>query len=239
MALIELTDVEKTYRMGDVDVRALRKVSLRVEKGEFVAIMGASGSGKSTMMNIIGCLDRPTAGDYRLNGRDVSVASRAELAGVRNQLHGLVFQSFNLLARTSALENVELPLLYSGVGSKERKARATESLQRVGLGERLDHHPSQLSGGQQQRVAVARALVNRPSLLLADEPTGALDSKTSVELMALLQSLGDTGITVVLVTHEPDVASYARRVIVMRDGHMLSDVKQEPVRAIVTAGETE
>ncbi len=239
MALIELTDVEKTYRMGDVDVRALRKVSLRVEKGEFVAIMGASGSGKSTMMNIIGCLDRPTAGDYRLNGRDVSVASRAELAGVRNQLLGFVFQSFNLLARTSALENVELPLLYSGVGSKERKARATESLQRVGLGERLDHHPSQLSGGQQQRVAVARALVNRPSLLLADEPTGALDSKTSVELMALLQSLGDTGITVVLVTHEPDVASYARRVIVMRDGHMLSDVKQEPVRAIVTAGETE
>lgn len=239
MALIELTDVEKTYRMGDVDVRALRKVSMRVEKGEFVAIMGASGSGKSTMMNIIGCLDRPTAGDYRLNGRDVSVASRAELAGVRNQLLGFVFQSFNLLARTSALENVELPLLYSGVGSKERKARATESLQRVGLGERLDHHPSQLSGGQQQRVAVARALVNRPSLLLADEPTGALDSKTSVELMALLQSLGDTGITVVLVTHEPDVASYARRVIVMRDGHMLSDVKQEPVRAIVTAGETE
>jgi putative ABC transport system ATP-binding protein len=238
MALIELTDVEKTYRMGDVDVRALRKVSMQVEQGECVAIMGASGSGKSTLMNIIGCLDRPTAGDYTLNGRDVSTSTKAELANVRNQLLGFVFQSFNLLARTSALENVELPLLYSGVGSAERKKRATQSLQRVGLGDRLDHHPSQLSGGQQQRVAVARALVNRPSLLLADEPTGALDSRTSVELMALLQSLGDSGITVVLVTHEPDVAAYAQRVIVMRDGLMRSDTKQAPVRAVPT-GEQE
>lgn len=236
MALIELQNIERTYRMGDVDVRALRKVSLQVERGEFVAIMGASGSGKSTLMNIIGCLDRPTAGDYRLDGRDVSTCTRAQLANVRNQLLGFVFQSFNLLSRTSALENVELPLLYAGVGSAERKARATEALTRVGLAERLDHHPAQLSGGQQQRVAVARALVNRPSLLLADEPTGALDSKTSIELMALLQSLAETGITVVLVTHESDVAAFARRLIVMRDGEILSDARQAPVRAVVSKG---
>jgi putative ABC transport system ATP-binding protein len=228
MALISLESVVKTYHMGDVDVHALKGVTLSIERGEFVAIVGASGSGKSTLMNLIGCLDKPTSGRYQLDGKDVSKSSRSELAQVRNLSIGFIFQNFNLLARTSALENVELPLLYSGVASKERKARAGEALQKVGLGDRLDHHPSQLSGGQQQRVAVARALVNRPPLLLADEPTGALDSKTSADLMQLLQDLSDSGMTVVLVTHDAEVAAYARRLVVVKDGSILEDRPQSP-----------
>ncbi len=231
MALLELRDVTKVYRMGDVDVRALDGVSVQIERGEFVAIMGASGSGKSTMMNILGCLDRPTTGEYLLDGQSVASKSRAELAGLRNRAIGFVFQSFNLLSRTSALENVELPLLYAGVSSgAEREKRATGALTRVGLGERVDHLPNQLSGGQQQRVAIARALVNKPPLLLADEPTGALDSKTSVEVMQLLSDLSHEGMTVVLVTHEPDMAAWARRVLVMKDGKLVSDAKQQPVK---------
>jgi putative ABC transport system ATP-binding protein len=230
MALLELESVTKVYRMGDQEVRALDGVSLSVDQGDLVAIMGTSGSGKSTMMNVLGCLDRPTSGKYRLDGEDVSQRTRAELAHVRNKTLGFVFQSFNLLARTTAQENVELPLLYAGVPAEERRQRAEVALQRVGLGKRLDHVPNQLSGGQQQRVAIARALVNRPRLLLADEPTGALDSKTTVEVMELLTSLRDDGITVVLVTHEPDVAAWARRVLVMKDGHLVSDIVQVPHR---------
>ena len=232
-ALIELEDVTRTYVMGDVEVHALRGVSLTVESGDFVAIMGASGSGKSTLMNLIGCLDRPTSGRYLLEGQDVSQLARSELAHTRNRTLGFVFQSFNLLARTSAHENVELPLLYAGLPKKERRARSLEALKSVGLGDRIDHLPSQLSGGQQQRVAIARALVNKPRVLLADEPTGALDSTTSVEVMSLLQTLGDAGITVVLVTHEKDIAAFARRVLMMRDGRLVSDTRQTPVRATV------
>ena len=229
MALIELDDVHRIYSLGDNEVRALDGVSLRVERGEFVAIMGSSGSGKSTMMNIIGCLDRPSSGAYRLDGEEVSTKTRAELAHIRNGKLGFVFQSFNLLSRTTALENVELPLLYAGVtSSAERHRRARESLERVGLGDRLDHVPNQLSGGQQQRVAIARALVNQPPLLLADEPTGALDSKTTVEVMRILSGLSREGITVVMVTHEADVAAWARRVLVMRDGKLVSDKTQTP-----------
>lgn len=230
-ALIELEGLRKTYVMGDVTVQALRNVSLTIEAGEFVAIMGTSGSGKSTLMNTLGCLDRPDGGHYRLEGREVSQLGRDELARLRNRTLGFVFQNFNLLSRTSALENVELPLLYAGVPAAEREQRARAALERVGLGRRMDHHPSQLSGGQQQRVAIARALVSEPRLILADEPTGNLDSQTSVEVMALLQSLGDTGITVVLVTHEPDIAAHASRVIVMRDGQVLSDERRTPLRA--------
>jgi putative ABC transport system ATP-binding protein len=230
--MIELRDVEKVYRMGDVEVAALRGVSLQVASGELLAIMGSSGSGKSTLMNIIGCLDRPTRGSYTLAGRDVSGLGRDELADIRNQLLGFVFQTFNLLTRTSAAENVELPLVYAGVPTAERHRRAIEALGRVGLAARIDHHPNQMSGGQQQRVAIARALVGAPKLLLADEPTGNLDSKTSVEIMALFQELWRTGITVVLVTHEPDIAAYASRVIVMKDGQVLSDTRQEPKVAL-------
>ncbi len=229
--LIELTGVTKVYRMGDVELAALRGVTLTIARGEFTAIMGASGSGKSTLMNLLGCLDRPTDGQYRLEGREISSLSKDDLARLRNQTLGFVFQSFNLLSRTSALENVELPLLYSGVGAAERHARAREALGRVGLGERLDHHPNQMSGGQQQRVAIARALVNRPRVILADEPTGNLDSQTSVEVMALFQELGRSGITVILVTHEPDIAAYATRVVTMRDGQVRSDVRQVARRA--------
>ena len=235
MALIELREVTREYHMGDVEVRALRGVTLDIEAGEFVAIMGTSGSGKSTLMNTLGCLDRPTAGHYRLDGREVSTLGRDELAEIRNRTLGFVFQNFNLLARTSALENVELPLLYAGVPAAERHARAAAALERVGLGKRLDHTPSQLSGGQQQRVAIARALVGEPRVILADEPTGNLDSATSVEVMALLQSLGRAGITVILVTHELDIAEYAARNIVMKDGQVISDIRREPVQAEVPA----
>ncbi len=227
MPLLRVEDLRKVYKMGDQTVNALDGVTLDVEAGEFVAIMGSSGSGKSTLMNLIGCLDRPTGGRYLLDGKDVARMSVNDLAEIRNRLLGFVFQNFNLLARTTALENVELPLVYQGVGGRERKKRATEALERVGLGKRLDHTPAQLSGGQQQRVAIARALVGEPKLILADEPTGALDSKTTVEVMALLQELGTSGITVVLVTHEAEVAAYAARTIVMRDGKVLSDTRQE------------
>ncbi len=231
--VVALEGITRVFSLGDVEVHALRGVSLTVERGEFVAILGSSGSGKSTLMNVIGCLDRPTAGQYLLDGADVSKLSRAKLAMTRNRTIGFVFQSFNLLARTSAMENVELPLLYSGVSTKERHARAKAALERVGLGERLEHLPNQLSGGQQQRVAIARALVTRPSLLLADEPTGALDSRTSEEVMTLLSSLTD--VTVVLVTHEHDVAAWAERVVTLRDGKILSDKRQTPHRPALTA----
>ncbi|HEX2568756.1 MAG TPA: ABC transporter ATP-binding protein [Polyangia bacterium] len=230
--LLLLENVRRVYRMGDVEVQALRSVSLRIDRGEFVAIMGSSGSGKSTLMNVIGCLDRPTSGRYLLDGHDVARLNRDDLAYIRNQTLGFVFQSFNLLARTSAVENVELPLIYAGVSGREREDRAVRALERVGLGERLDHHPSQLSGGQQQRVAIARAIVTSPKLILADEPTGNLDSRTSIEVMALFQELGRSGITVVLVTHEPDIAAYAARVVTMRDGRVLSDERHEPERAL-------
>jgi putative ABC transport system ATP-binding protein len=230
--LLLLENVRRVYHMGDVEVQALRGVSLRIDRGEFVAIMGSSGSGKSTLMNTIGCLDRPTSGRYLLDGHDVARLNRDELAYIRNQTLGFVFQSFNLLARTSAVENVELPLIYAGVSGREREERAVRALERVGLGERLDHHPSQLSGGQQQRVAIARAIVTNPKLILADEPTGNLDSRTSIEVMALFQELGRSGITVVLVTHESDIAAYAARVVTMRDGRVLSDERHEPERAL-------
>ena len=232
MALIELHDVTKTYDSGDVQVHALRSVSLSIERGEFVAIMGASGSGKSTLMNVLGCLDRPTSGSYLLDGEEVGALDRNRLAEIRNRTLGFVFQSFNLLSRTSALENVEQPLLYSGATAADRRRRAAAALARVGLADRERHHPNQLSGGQQQRVAIARALVGEPRIILADEPTGNLDSRTSVEVMALLQDLGASGITVVLVTHEPDIAAYAGRVVEMRDGRVRSDERRTPLRAV-------
>ncbi len=232
--LIELRDVTKVYTLGDNEVRALDGVSLSIAYGEFVAIRGASGSGKSTLMNLLGCLDRPTGGSYRLASQEVSQLAANALADIRNKVIGFVFQGFNLLSRTSALENVVLPLIYAGVQGKERRQRAVESLTQVGLGDRLGHHPNQLSGGQQQRVAIARALVNRPKLILADEPTGNLDSRTSTEVMALFQELGRTGITVVLVTHEPDIAAFAGRVVSMRDGKIISDERRKA--AIAAAG---
>ncbi|MFZ0213070.1 MAG: ABC transporter ATP-binding protein [Candidatus Acidiferrales bacterium] len=223
-AVIALENVFKTYDLGEIQVHALRGVSLEIRRGEFVAIMGASGSGKSTLMNILGCLDRPTKGRYLLDGTDVSQLTKAELAHIRNRKIGFVFQQFNLLSRTTALENVELPTLYAGIPPEERAERARKSLERVGLADRAMHHPSQLSGGQQQRVAIARALVNKPAILLADEPTGNLDSRTSVEIMDILQRLNeDEGLTVVLVTHEPDIANYAQRALEFRDGKMRRD----------------
>jgi putative ABC transport system ATP-binding protein len=223
--VIQLQDIQKTYHTGEVDVHAVRGVSLEISQGEFVALMGASGSGKSTMMNIIGCLDRPTGGSYSLDGIDVSQLSRDELADIRNQKIGFVFQGFNLLARTSALENVELPMLYTrrrlaGAGLRDR---ALQALETVGLADRADHKPNQLSGGQQQRVAIARALANQPSLLLADEPTGNLDSRTSVDIMGVFQRLNDQGMTIVMVTHELDIAQYTKRMVVMRDGKVVGD----------------
>lgn len=222
---VRLEDVQKTYRTGEVDVHAVRGVSMEIARGEFVALMGSSGSGKSTLMNILGCLDRPTAGHYFLDGEDVSSLSRDQLADVRNRKLGFVFQNFNLLARTSALENVELPLLYSPerLSNAQLRDKAERVLEAVGLQGRADHHPSQLSGGQQQRVAIARALINDPEVLLADEPTGNLDSRTSVEVMGIFQDLNEKGITIVMVTHELDIASYARRNVVMRDGRIVND----------------
>jgi putative ABC transport system ATP-binding protein len=223
--VIELRALNRTYRTEDVEVRAVRDVSLTVARSEFVAIMGASGSGKSTLMNVLGCLDKPTSGEYRLAGSGVAALDRAELALLRNRRIGFVFQSFNLLARTTALENVELPLLYSVplVSHRERRARATHALESVGLASRMNHVPSQLSGGQQQRVAIARALVTQPELLLADEPTGNLDSRTSIEIMGLLQTQNDAGLTVIMVTHELDIAAYCKRIVVMRDGQIIRD----------------
>ena len=229
--LIDAKKLVKAYSLGGEELRALDDVSIRIESGELVAIMGASGSGKSTLMNILGCLDRPTSGTYVLDGQDVSHLSRGALAEIRNRLLGFVFQNFNLLTRTSALENVELPLVYAGLSRNERSQRARRALERVGLGDRLDHHPAQLSGGQQQRVAIARAIVNEPRLVLADEPTGNLDSKTSASVMALFQELWQSGLTILYVTHEPDVAKYASRVVLVKDGKIVSDESQAPRRA--------
>ncbi len=234
--VVELRALGKTYHSGDVDVRAVADVTLAIARGDLVAFMGASGSGKSTLMNILGCLDRPTTGDYLLDGQSVAGLGRGELAALRNRKLGFVFQSFNLLARTSALENVELPMLYGEplVPHRARRERATQALERVGLAGRLHHHPSQLSGGQQQRVAIARALVNRPELLLADEPTGNLDTRTGLEIMALFQELNAAGITIVMVTHEPDIANYCKRIVVMRDGRVRSDsINPQPRDALV------
>jgi putative ABC transport system ATP-binding protein len=224
MSLIHVEDLKKIYSLGDTEVRALDGVTFDIETKEFIAVMGSSGSGKSTLMNILGCLDRPTSGKYFLNDREVSQLGRGDLAEVRNQTIGFVFQNFNLLSRTSAIENVELPLVYAGVGSSARHDKAKAALERVGLGSRIDHRPSQLSGGQQQRVAIARAIVNSPKLILADEPTGNLDSKTSIEVMALFQELWEReSLTIMLVTHEPDIAEYASRVIALRDGRIVDD----------------
>jgi putative ABC transport system ATP-binding protein len=221
--LIQIDHLTKVYQLGEVDVHALRGVTVHVSRGEFVAIMGASGSGKSTFMNILGCLDKPTKGSYLLEGIDVGKLSRDELAAIRNKKIGFVFQGFNLLSRTSAIENVELPMFYSTVSNKLRKSKAIDALDKVGLGDRVHHYPNQLSGGQQQRVAIARALVNDPSIILADEPTGNLDSRTSVEVMGIFQELNNHGITIILVTHEPDIAQFAKRHIVFRDGKIKSD----------------
>ena len=226
MALIVIEELTKDYRLGSHTVHAVRGLTLRVARGELVAIMGPSGSGKSTFMNILGCLDSPTGGRYVLDGEDVAGLSPVELARIRNGKIGFVFQTFNLLPRTSALENVELPLIYAGLPARVRRARARERLAAVGLADRAHHHPSQLSGGQQQRVAIARALINDPTVLLADEPTGNLDTRTSVEILVLLQQLNRQGITIVLVTHEPDIAAFASRVLTLRDGRLQRD---EPV----------
>ena len=225
-AVVRLVDVHKTYRAGDVEVRAVGGVSLEIKRGEFVALMGASGSGKSTLMNILGCLDRPSTGQYMLDAVDVSRLNRDELADIRNRKLGFVFQSFNLLPRTSARENVELPLLYSEerLSNTQLRERADRALASVGLQGREDHHPSQLSGGEQQRVAIARALINTPEILLADEPTGNLDSRTSVEIIGIFQQLNEQGITVIMVTHEPDIAAYAQRNLLMRDGLVRNDI---------------
>jgi putative ABC transport system ATP-binding protein len=227
--VIQLRDLSKTYKSGEVEVKAVRGVTLEIVRGDFVAVMGASGSGKSTLMNTLGCLDQPTSGEYLLDGQAVAGLNRKELAKLRNRKLGFVFQSFNLLARTSALENVELPMFYSHplIGLRERRQLAAQALAKVGLGDRASHHPNQLSGGQQQRLAIARALVNRPELVLADEPTGNLDTRTSIEIMGLFQELNDTGITLVMVTHELDIAAYCKRIVVMRDGQIISDTQNE------------
>jgi putative ABC transport system ATP-binding protein len=230
--IIQLRDLAKTYHTGEVEVKAVRGVSLAIPRGAFVAVMGASGSGKSTLMNILGCLDQPTGGDYLLDGVSVAELNRKQLAVLRNAKLGFVFQSFNLLARTSALENVELPMFYSKslVSLRSRRARAVQALEKVGLADRLHHHPSQLSGGQQQRIAIARALVNQPELVLADEPTGNLDTRTSIEIMGIFQELNRSGITIVMVTHELDIAAYCKRFVVMRDGRVISDTENQNLR---------
>jgi len=232
--LLQVVDLTKTYFMEGISVRALREANLSFFKGEFTSIMGASGSGKSTLMHILGCLDRPTSGKYYIEGDDVSEFSKDQLALVRNRRIGFVFQGFNLLSRTSALENVELPMIYAGIPSDERRERAMAALESVGLRGREHHHPNQLSGGQQQRVAIARSLVNRPSVILADEPTGNLDSYSSVEIMGIFQSLNEKGISIVLITHEPDIALYTSRVVRLSDGEVLSD---EPVKERLVASE--
>ena len=225
--LIQIENLTKTYKLGDVTVHALRGVALNIEKGTFVAIMGPSGSGKSTLMNILGCLDKPSSGTYLLDGVNIGTLDRDQLAEIRNQKIGFVFQQFNLLARTSAVENVELPLLYNGRDNPDHREKAIRALRSVGLVGREHHHPNQLSGGQQQRVAIARSLINDPQIILADEPTGALDSRTSVEIMAIFQRLNrENGISIIVVTHEPDIAEYANRIIKFKDGHLVSD---EPV----------
>ena len=226
MALIETVDLWKTYVMGSEEIHALRGVSIQIERGEYVAIMGPSGSGKSTLMNLIGCLDTPSKGSYLLNGKQASQMNDNELARIRNEEIGFVFQTFNLLPRATALRNVELPLVYAGVSAKDREARARGALEKVELGQRMNHRPNELSGGQRQRVAIARALVNNPSILLADEPTGNLDSKTGLEIMGLFERLHKAGNTIVLVTHEPDVAAFAYRAIHLRDGQIENDVKR-------------
>ena len=229
--LIEISSLTKQYKMGDLTVQALRGVSLDIVRGSFVAIMGPSGSGKSTLMNILGCLDKPTSGTYLLDNVSIGSLNRDQLAEIRNQKIGFVFQQFNLLARTSALENVELPLLYNGRQNHDAKQRAMRALHAVGLAGREDHHPSQLSGGQQQRVAIARALINEPQIILADEPTGALDSRTSIEIMGIFQRLNrESGMTIVVVTHEPDIAEYSNRILRFRDGHLVSDQPVEHPR---------
>lgn len=240
--LIRVENLHKIYRMGDVEVPALRGVNLSIDRSEFVAVMGSSGSGKSTFMNILGCLDRPTAGKYFLEGQEVGSLTANEWAYIRNKRIGFVFQGFNLLSRTTALENVELPMMYNGFATKQRRERALEALSLVGLGERLDHTPNQLSGGQQQRVAVARALVNRPSLILADEPTGNLDSSTSADIMTLFQRLNtEQGMTLVLVTHEQDIADYAQRRVMFRDGVIVSDERKDrnSIQAEIWSGQKE
>jgi len=234
--LLELIDLERTYRVGSEDVHALAGVSLRIEEGEYVAIMGPSGSGKSTLMNIVGCLDTPTAGVYRLKDREVSSLADDELARVRNEEIGFVFQTFNLLARADSLHNVELPLIYAGVTPHERRQRAEEALHSVGLGDRMKHKPNELSGGQRQRVAIARALVNRPSLLLADEPTGNLDTRTGEEIMALFAQISASGRSIVVVTHEEEVAARSRRIVRLRDGKIESDLPVAPQARTLAAG---
>ncbi len=231
--VIQLRDLAKTYQTGEVEVKAVRGVTLDIQRGDFVAIMGASGSGKSTLMNTLGCLDQPTGGNYLLDGIAVAGLSRKDLAKLRNKKIGFVFQSFNLLARTSALENVELPMFYSNplISLRDRRQRAMQALEQVGLGDRQGHHPSQLSGGQQQRIAIARALVNRPELVLADEPTGNLDTRTSIEIMGLFQELNESGISLVMVTHELDIAAYCKHIVVMRDGLVISDTLNENRRS--------
>ncbi|MBK7534096.1 MAG: ABC transporter ATP-binding protein [Myxococcales bacterium] len=233
--MVEMRGIERTYKMGDNVVAALRGVDLTIEAGTSVAVMGTSGSGKSTLMNVMGCLDQPTAGSYHLQGRDVSRLSRAELAEVRGKMIGFVFQSFNLLSRTSALENVELPLIYQGIPARERHRRALAAIEQVGLGGRADHHPSQLSGGQQQRVAIARALVGDAPIIMADEPTGNLDTRTAHEVMGILRGLVGQGKTVILVTHEADIAAHASRVVTLRDGLIIDDRQQTPVVVEVAA----